>query len=282
MALDPATILVTQILIILLVSVSYFVTWLGAREEDALLWMSGAALLTALGLTARFCLPPPASIILSNGLIEDGGCGLWLACRRLRRASAPAGTLALPPLLWCLLPLLPALFDDIGRRVVIAYLVLGLFFLLAAAEVWKLERDSGPLRLYIFALLGFQTAIDFVWAAYNVALPPAGHAALVTLPGVAITDLLSLFTTLLITIGFIVLARERMVRTYRRVAMLDAVTGIANRRAFDERLAELLVLAARRGTSLALVMMDADHFKSYNDRYGHVEGDACLRSLAQS
>ncbi|HEX3983430.1 MAG TPA: GGDEF domain-containing protein, partial [Acidisoma sp.] len=111
---------------------------------------------------------------------------------------------------------------------------------------------------------------------------PGEHAALVTLPGVAITDLLSLFTTLLITIGFIVLVRERMVRAYRNAAMLDAVTGIANRRAFDERLSALLAQAARRGTSLALVMMDADHFKSYNDRYGHVLGDACLRSLALS
>lgn len=64
------------------------------------------------------------------------------------------------------------------------------------------------------------------------------------------------------------------------LAATDGLTGLANRRAFDERLSQEWNRAIRSETPVALLMMDADLFKSYNDRYGHVEGDQVLRSIA--
>ena len=60
----------------------------------------------------------------------------------------------------------------------------------------------------------------------------------------------------------------------------DALTGLANRRAFDQRLAEEVSRAARHLMPLALLVVDIDHFKAYNDHYGHPTGDACLRQVA--
>jgi diguanylate cyclase (GGDEF)-like protein len=60
----------------------------------------------------------------------------------------------------------------------------------------------------------------------------------------------------------------------------DALTGITNRRGFDEALAAEWRRARRNGHSLALAMLDVDHFKSYNDFYGHQAGDQCLRTVA--
>jgi diguanylate cyclase (GGDEF)-like protein/PAS domain S-box-containing protein len=65
------------------------------------------------------------------------------------------------------------------------------------------------------------------------------------------------------------------------LAIEDGLTGIANRRRFDERLREEWRRAARERTSLALLMIDLDHFKKYNDEYGHLAGDQCLRSVAR-
>lgn len=62
----------------------------------------------------------------------------------------------------------------------------------------------------------------------------------------------------------------------RRAAGTDALTGIANRRSFDERLMQ----AWEAGADLALLMLDVDHFKRYNDRHGHPAGDAALRRVA--
>jgi len=60
----------------------------------------------------------------------------------------------------------------------------------------------------------------------------------------------------------------------------DALTGLANRRAFDQRLAEEVSRAARHGVPVSLLIVDIDHFKAYNDHYGHPAGDACLRRVA--
>lgn len=60
----------------------------------------------------------------------------------------------------------------------------------------------------------------------------------------------------------------------------DPLTGVANRRALDERVAQEWRRAARHDTPLGLLMIDIDHFKLYNDHYGHLEGDECLRQVA--
>jgi diguanylate cyclase (GGDEF)-like protein len=62
----------------------------------------------------------------------------------------------------------------------------------------------------------------------------------------------------------------------------DALTGIANRRSFDRMFAQEWNRALRAETPLALVILDVDHFKHYNDHYGHLAGDVCLKSLAQT
>jgi diguanylate cyclase (GGDEF)-like protein/PAS domain S-box-containing protein len=64
------------------------------------------------------------------------------------------------------------------------------------------------------------------------------------------------------------------------LATVDGLTGLANRRRFDERLLEEWGRAYRERTSLSLLMVDLDHFKAYNDQYGHPAGDECLRAVA--
>jgi len=62
----------------------------------------------------------------------------------------------------------------------------------------------------------------------------------------------------------------------------DCLLGIANRGYFDERLAQACAAAFRREQPLGLLMIDVDHFKEYNDLYGHPAGDACLDAVAQA
>lgn len=68
----------------------------------------------------------------------------------------------------------------------------------------------------------------------------------------------------------------------RRLAAVDGLTGISNRRVFDETLVRELKRANRSKQPIALALLDVDFFKLFNDRYGHLEGDACLRAVAQA
>ncbi|WP_102958963.1 diguanylate cyclase [Mangrovicella endophytica] len=64
-----------------------------------------------------------------------------------------------------------------------------------------------------------------------------------------------------------------------KLAHTDALTGLANRRRFDETIATEIRRASRDGTPVSLIMLDVDRFKAYNDRYGHPAGDECLRRV---
>jgi diguanylate cyclase (GGDEF)-like protein len=68
----------------------------------------------------------------------------------------------------------------------------------------------------------------------------------------------------------------------RRLTAIDSLTGIANRRAFEEALASEWRRTMRHHTALSLLMIDVDYFKRFNDSYGHVAGDQCLRNVAQA
>ncbi|OKP30097.1 diguanylate cyclase [Serratia fonticola] len=68
----------------------------------------------------------------------------------------------------------------------------------------------------------------------------------------------------------------------RQLVYLDGLTEVHNRRYFDERLNQEWALAYRHQTSLSLIIVDIDFFKKYNDLYGHLAGDNCLRRIAKA
>ena len=83
-----------------------------------------------------------------------------------------------------------------------------------------------------------------------------------------------------LTIAHDISERKQLEELLLRLSRHDALTGIANRRHFDEFLAQEWKRALREETPLSLIMCDIDFFKNYNDTYGHQAGDDCLRAVA--
>lgn len=75
--------------------------------------------------------------------------------------------------------------------------------------------------------------------------------------------------------------RQQAERELAQLAATDALTGVANRRALDQTLNREWARAQRTGRPLSVLMIDADHFKAFNDRHGHQGGDDALRNVAQ-
>lgn len=78
------------------------------------------------------------------------------------------------------------------------------------------------------------------------------------------------------------LTLKRQSDQLRQIARVDGLTGVYNRRYFDDVLTREVRRSVRVGRPMALLMVDVDHFKRYNDRYGHPAGDACLQSVARA
>jgi diguanylate cyclase (GGDEF)-like protein len=78
------------------------------------------------------------------------------------------------------------------------------------------------------------------------------------------------------------LENRRLNRQLRLLATQDGLTGVSNRRAFDDALDVHWRQAVRTGAPLAVLMFDVDCFKAYNDHHGHLAGDDCLRRVAQA
>ena len=76
------------------------------------------------------------------------------------------------------------------------------------------------------------------------------------------------------------LTLKRQTDLLRLMALVDGLTGVANRRQFDHSLSAEWSRCGRSGQPLSLLMIDVDHFKRFNDHYGHQQGDLCLRTVA--
>ncbi|WP_241060291.1 sensor domain-containing diguanylate cyclase [Achromobacter xylosoxidans] len=137
---------------------------------------------------------------------------------------------------------------------------------------------DGVDRLYTFdSVPGTPLVIDVAMAVDEVLAPWERRAMLV----IPIT--LALFASVVAQV--VLYRRETRLRLevetrLEKEAQTDGLTGIANRRTFDEALAREWASAGRDGEPLSLLFLDADRFKLYNDRYGHQEGDELLKILA--
>lgn len=124
-------------------------------------------------------------------------------------------------------------------------------------------------------------------APHQVAVPLVdrderiGLFAVETTPGARDSEALRQLTTTAADLIGLALANVRLRDRLRDESLRDPLTGLFNRRSLDEALTREIQRANRTGAPLAVVMLDLDHFKAFNDRYGHAAGDSALRTLGR-
>ncbi len=127
-----------------------------------------------------------------------------------------------------------------------------------------------------FGLNDFGVAVE-TWCD----LPQAGRRVYLAIDAGPIYDADGTFVAVVETLRDITAQREAQ-DALATLASLDGLTGLANRRSFDEALAREMQRSLRSGKPLSLLMMDIDGFKLFNDSYGHCCGDDCLKRVAQT
>jgi diguanylate cyclase (GGDEF)-like protein len=159
----------------------------------------------------------------------------------------------------------------IDREIGIAYLQLALFGILTLLAAW-----FGGEQLIVEPIRALARTAGRIGRGDLEARPNRDKLA------PEFTPLATALTDMAIKLG----ERERELRTANRhleaLASIDSLSGLANRRSFDARLEAEWQRAANLKRPIALMMIDVDHFKLFNDNYGHLEGDQCLRVIGET
>lgn len=172
------------------------------------------------------------------------------------------------------------LADSYAARVVVAGLLLSsmnLWLLSCLITRWKTTGGRGA--WLVVGALSFQTLV-FALRIGLVGISSWVGAELMQSSAVQTLTFMSTFAVVLVaSMGFVFMARDRADEDNRRLAAVDSLTGVANRRAVIAALDRDVARSIRTHEPMALMMVDIDHFKNVNDRYGHPAGDKVLCSV---
>jgi diguanylate cyclase (GGDEF)-like protein len=197
--------------------------------------------------------------------------------RRGRRAGWLSGFFllaALPAfLVWCNLPN-QVRSNALGDLLIALECVITVWLMLS----YKDRSTRAPRWLMGGFLIAF-VAVEF--ARFWVAFPMGGDPDITT-PRLAIVSAVTYIVNVsLLPLAFIWMMQGRSEWDLLQQSIVDPLTGVLNRRGLQETLARELARYHRYGDSLTIAMLDLDHFKRINDKYGHAAGDAILMNVAQ-
>jgi diguanylate cyclase (GGDEF)-like protein len=245
-------------------------------------WAGGAYLGTAGAVISmlRGAVDPLIPIMLGNGLLLFAG---WLGVMGMLRFYDQPVSWARPLLLTALGLAGLAIFtvwDDMAMRI-FSY---ALCQSLNLAVVLKLVLSRNDARHNFGARLA--AAVAAIGIAVHAARAAAallrfgGNISFIEFNNFqAVMMLVLVFLSMAWNFGFLLMAIDRLRAEVADLALVDDLTGVANRRHLLQRLTEQCALARRTGEPFALLAIDLDGFKEINDGFGHGAGDECLRSF---
>lgn len=273
MRLDPATLMFVAFLMSVVVGALQFFSWLQDRRIGALRWWSASSLINGIGVLLVIMGSSEMRSWgreLGNAAIVLGIAVSYAAARRFNRN----------PVFWPLLLAAPGIwfisvwtFDLMfAGRIVLNALLFGTLLLATARELW-----SGPDRLASQRAAAVMSLITGVYMLSRILIGPGFLPSTDWMRGtspawMAVSGLIVLLYVMVFGFLSVSMAKEKVDLDHRRAALLDPLTGVANRRSFMQDAERCIA----EGGAAALVMFDLDHFKTVNDTYGHAAGDRTL------
>ena len=285
MVLDIRTTIMIAAALTLLIGISLRYA---LRDYPAVLWPSMRLWILGILLQptgwvlygARDLLPDLLTIVLSNTLLAVAFAKLVQAVHLFGQRPIRPVHLYAPVFAVAALELVFTYAEPSMRwRGVTVSLVLGLqlFGALRALLGWSPNRRSHLLTAAAFIALG---ATLVVRALLETVRPFVLSHALAATPMQTIVFSLAVLFPTIATLGFVLMCSDRLHQELERHATTDMLTGIGNRRTLEELATRAVAAAHRHRRALALLLIDADHFKQINDDYGHEAGDAALKLIA--
>lgn len=278
--LEATTLFVANIAIVLVMAIAFAVASWDRRDEP---WWFSWVLANLVIAASLACytfdrhLPPAIVSTLPDSLLILGFSLRWRAARQFGYRDAPASRIFGPALLFITGS---AFLSQIAYSLVFSWanVVLTIVSFAVVWEFWRDRADRLPSRYWLIAAYGAMCVSFAIRIGLGV-LDDGSMPAHLPQDGWLIVHLsLGLFHTVATGAFSLSLAYERSSVALRHAATHDALTGALNRGAFEADLRSRLVTPDRKPFAVAL--LDIDHFKKINDRFGHAAGDTAIRQCA--
>jgi diguanylate cyclase (GGDEF)-like protein len=278
MNLDVNTLFMVTIYVEAILGLLLLFAWAQNTQIYAVAWWGFAHLIRA-GSIVLFgmygTVPDLITIDLANALLFTAFAVTWIGARVFDGRPVEPVYLVTGAVIWLLVCRLPVLTDAVDTRALIASGIITAYTWLTAYEFWRGRAEQLVSRWPAIFMLFAHGALFLLRTPLVTLLPwsPTNMYGSVWLTVLSFEALL--FT---ISIAFILLAmaKERTELRHRTAAMVDPLTGIANRRAFLHEAGQMAKRHAANPKPTAVLLIDLDHFKTINDRFGHALGDRVL------
>ena len=280
MAAHVPTMLAMIIASSLMMAASMAVVGWGRRRDGLGRW-AAALLVNAIGhllIMLRGLIPDVLSIVVGNLMLSSVFVGMIAAVYQFQGRPVRWALLLAPPLL--VLVFVSVYINNYPARVSFVGLVIGLqavWALLAALSHRHATVGRGQWLLVAGLLL--EAVVLGVRALVAISTHSEATNILQSSALQTLTFLATFSVVLVSSVGFVFMSRDRADENNRVLAALDPLTGVANRRSLIAALDRDVARAQRMREPMALMMVDIDHFKDVNDRYGHPAGDRVLCSV---
>jgi diguanylate cyclase (GGDEF)-like protein len=285
MTLDVNTLFMVSIYVEAILGLLLLFVWVQNTTIYAVAWWGFAHLIRAASIVLfgmYGSAPDLITIDLANALLFTAFAVIWTGARVFDGRPVEPVYLVTGAVLWLLVCRLPVLTEAVDTRALIASGIITTYTWLAAYEFWRGRGEPLVSRWpAIFMLLAYG-ALFLLRTPLVSVLPIAPNNRMLGSVWLTVLSFEALLFTISVAFILLAMAKERTELRHRTAAMVDPLTGIANRRSFLQDAAQLAKRHIVNPRPVAVLLIDLDHFKSINDRFGHALGDRVLEIFTES
>jgi diguanylate cyclase (GGDEF)-like protein len=284
MNLDVNTLFLVTIYVEAILGLLLLFAWVQNTAITAVAWWGFADLLRAASVTLFGLYGTVSELIsidLANAILFTSFAVTWTGARLFDHRKAQPVLLFAGAAVWFIACRIPGLADSFDVRVLLSSGIITAYTWATAFEFWRGRSEPLVSRWPVIFLLFAHGALYLLRTPLGAMLPwlPTSNQMFESVWLTVLSFEALLFT---IAIAFILLAmaKERTEHRHKTAALVDPLTGVSNRRAFLQDGEAHLLRQAADPRPTAVMLLDLDHFKSINDRFGHAVGDRALEIFA--
>jgi len=285
MNLDVNTLFMVTIYVEAILGLLLLFAWVQNTSIKAVAWWGFAHLLRAASVVLfgmYGSVPDLISIDLANAMLFTAFAVTWTGARVFDGRPAEPVYMVTGAVLWLLICRLPILAEAVDARVLIASGIITTYTWLTAFEFWRGRDEQLVSRWPAIFMLFAHGALFLLRTPLVAVLPWSVTSQVYGSVWLTVLSFEALLFTISIAFILLAMAKERTELRHRTAAMVDPLTGIANRRSFLQEAALIAKRHIADPRPTAVLVIDLDHFKSINDRFGHALGDRVLELFSET